>query len=47
MKPALTECDCMRCESTFLGTGEDEFCPACRKNMNRFDMPDSRAEGGK
>jgi hypothetical protein len=26
------EIDCMRCETTFQGTGE--FCPACRKDMN-------------
>lgn len=33
----MSEQDCMRCEETFHGSGE-EYCPKCRKNMNRTDM---------
>ena len=30
--------DCMRCEQTFWDSAFEEFCPKCRRNMNRLDM---------
>ena len=32
------EMDCPRCEETFMGDGSEDYCPKCRKNMNRIDI---------
>ncbi len=32
------EQDCMRCEETFTETAHNDYCPKCRRNMNRTDM---------
>ncbi len=32
----LIEQDCMRCEETFAEPAHNDYCPKCRRNMNRI-----------
>lgn len=39
----MGECDCMRCEETFETEDAQDYCPKCRRNMNRTDMKEAKA----